>query len=287
MVRPWVQTDVPLRLLPRHAGASGRGRQRHADRALHRGGCRLHPGAQGPALLPLPGPLDAPRAAWRVAAVRRPLGERPLRRRRRDHRLERRPGARRAAGRRRRAQHARRLHQRQRAVDGHAAPHAGRSSNRAHRRGQRRSAAGKQGHDLGGRHPGAVPRAVARAHPGRRRSVPTWRRRWTSCPPSPASSVCRCRRAGPWTDRTSARFSRACAPSPVEWYVYNYNGRVEGVRDRRWKLHLTFPEKSEPVAALFDLLVDPSERWDVAAEHPDIVSRLRERLRQFAAGLAR
>ena len=82
-------------------------------------------------------------------------------------------------------------------------------------------------------------------------------------------------------------FLEGITPSPVEWYVYNYNGRVEGVRDRRWKLHLTFPEKSEPVAALFDLLVDPSERWDVAAEHPDIVSRLRERLRQFAAGLAR
>ena len=82
-------------------------------------------------------------------------------------------------------------------------------------------------------------------------------------------------------------FLEGRAPSPVEWYFYNYNGRVEGVRDRRWKLHLTFPEKSEPVAALFDLLADPSERWDVAAEHPDVVSRLRERLRQFTAGLVR
>ena len=45
-------------------------------------------------------------------------------------------------------------------------------------------------------------------------------------------------------------FLEGRAPSPVEWYVYNYGGRVEGVRDRRWKLHLTFPEKSEPVAAL-------------------------------------
>ena len=49
-------------------------------------------------------------------------------------------------------------------------------------------------------------------------------------------------------------FLEGRAPSPVEWYVYNYSGRVEGVRDRRWKLHLTFPAKSEPVAALFDLL---------------------------------
>ena len=82
-------------------------------------------------------------------------------------------------------------------------------------------------------------------------------------------------------------FIESRAPSPVEWYVYNYGGRVEGVRDRRWKLHLTFPEKSEPVAALYDLSLDPSERWDVAAEHQDIVTRLRERLRRFAAELAR
>jgi hypothetical protein len=78
-------------------------------------------------------------------------------------------------------------------------------------------------------------------------------------------------------------FLEGRASSPVEWYIYNYNGRVEGVRDRRWKLRLTFPAKSEPVAALYDLLVDPSERWDVAAEHPDIVSRLQDRMRQFAA----
>ena len=77
-------------------------------------------------------------------------------------------------------------------------------------------------------------------------------------------------------------FLEGRTPSPVEWYFYNYNGRVEGVRDRRWKLHYTFPEKGEPVAALYDLLLDPSERWDVAADHPDVVSRLSERMRQFA-----
>jgi len=82
-------------------------------------------------------------------------------------------------------------------------------------------------------------------------------------------------------------FLEGRAPSPVEWYFYNYNGRVEGVRDRRWKLHLTFPEKGEPATELFDLSVDPSERWDVAAEHPDVVSRLRERMRQFAAEIVR
>ena len=83
-------------------------------------------------------------------------------------------------------------------------------------------------------------------------------------------------------------FLEGRAPSPAEWFFYyNSGGRLEGVRDRRWKLHLTFPEKGEPVTELFDLLADPSERWNVAAEHPDIVARLSERMRQFAAELAR
>jgi arylsulfatase A-like enzyme len=83
-------------------------------------------------------------------------------------------------------------------------------------------------------------------------------------------------------------FLQGKGPSPDEWFFYyDAGGRLEGVRDRRWKLHLTFPEKAEPVAALFDLWVDPSERWDVAAEHSDIVTRLSERMRQFAGDVAR
>ncbi len=83
-------------------------------------------------------------------------------------------------------------------------------------------------------------------------------------------------------------FLEGRAPSPDEWFFYyDSGGRLEGVRDRRWKLHLTFPEKAEPAVALFDLSVDPSERWDVAAEHPEIVARLNERMRQFAAEVAR
>jgi arylsulfatase A-like enzyme len=83
-------------------------------------------------------------------------------------------------------------------------------------------------------------------------------------------------------------FLEGKAPSPDEWFFYyDAGGRLEGVRDRRWKLHLTFPEKAEPAAALFDLSVDPFERWDVAADHPDIVSRLSERMRQFAGEIAK
>ena len=83
-------------------------------------------------------------------------------------------------------------------------------------------------------------------------------------------------------------FLEGKGPSPAEWFFYyNSGGRLEGVRDRRWKLHLDFPAKGEPLTELFDLLADPSERWNVAAGHPDMVARLQERMRQFAAETAR
>ena len=77
-------------------------------------------------------------------------------------------------------------------------------------------------------------------------------------------------------------------PSPDEWFFYFRSGssRPEGVRDRRWKLHLTFPDTGEPTVALYDLALDPAERFDVAAGHADIVARLSARLRQFAAEIA-
>jgi len=82
-------------------------------------------------------------------------------------------------------------------------------------------------------------------------------------------------------------FLEGRSPSPDEWFCYFNNGRLEGVRDRRWKLHLTFPDQGEPAAGLFDLSLDPAERFDVAGEHPDIVLRLRERMQRFAGELGR
>jgi len=42
-----------------------------------------------------------------------------------------------------------------------------------------------------------------------------------------------------------------------------------------------------PITALFDLEADLEERHDVAAEHPEIVARLRDRIRQYVASMAR
>jgi hypothetical protein len=56
------------------------------------------------------------------------------------------------------------------------------------------------------------------------------------------------------------------------------------VRDARWKLRL---RKNQPdnrvIAELYDLSLDPSERYDVAAAHPDTVERLYAQMRQFAS----
>jgi arylsulfatase A-like enzyme len=85
----------------------------------------------------------------------------------------------------------------------------------------------------------------------------------------------------------------AGARSPRESFLYYDNGRLEGVRDGRWKLWFgreperasmpgAFPpggERGAQAAApatvrLFDLYADVAETNNVAHEHPDIVARL-------------
>jgi hypothetical protein len=54
------------------------------------------------------------------------------------------------------------------------------------------------------------------------------------------------------------------------------------VRDARWKLRVNTLAAGETAVELYDLLLDPSERWDVAADHADIVQRLSGRMRAFS-----
>ena len=80
----------------------------------------------------------------------------------------------------------------------------------------------------------------------------------------------------PWLAGTEA--------SPNEVFFYVYPDVVRGVRDRRWKLHVRRPSPDEPLRAeLYDLEFDPYERFDVAADRPDIVLRLRTEMESFAA----
>jgi arylsulfatase A-like enzyme len=71
--------------------------------------------------------------------------------------------------------------------------------------------------------------------------------------------------------------------------LYYFHGRVlEAVRVGPWKLRLSRhlrPElkKEDPIPPeLYDLDLDPGEHYDVAADHPEIVARLRARMLGFA-----
>jgi arylsulfatase/arylsulfatase A len=83
------------------------------------------------------------------------------------------------------------------------------------------------------------------------------------------------------------------AVSPYEHFFYYRSGELQAVRSGKWKLHVPhrYPSmvgakvgadgmpgrytQGEIGVALYDLEADPGERLDVAAEHPDVVERLR------------
>ncbi len=75
-----------------------------------------------------------------------------------------------------------------------------------------------------------------------------------------------------WAGRT--------AHSPRREFVYHRGSAVQGIRVGPWKLR--FGEGAE----LFHLDRDPAERYNVAAEHPEIVARLRQRIADFESRVA-
>ena len=64
-------------------------------------------------------------------------------------------------------------------------------------------------------------------------------------------------------------------------FFYLNGKRLDGVRDPRWKLRVN-ADGAAPRLELYDLLSDPSERYDAAAAHPDVVKRLADRAVAFA-----
>jgi arylsulfatase A-like enzyme len=85
--------------------------------------------------------------------------------------------------------------------------------------------------------------------------------------------------------RETLRRGNAAPPSHDYFYYYNFT-QLEAVRDSRWKLVLpriapsphiswlgNYVEAVEKVQ-LFNLIADPGETTDLAAEHPKIVARL-------------
>lgn len=74
------------------------------------------------------------------------------------------------------------------------------------------------------------------------------------------------------------------AASPRRTFYYLRESRLEAVRDGQWKLRFSTDGRAgaaaadPPVPELYDLEVDPSERYNRASEHPAVVTRLREML---------
>ena len=62
-----------------------------------------------------------------------------------------------------------------------------------------------------------------------------------------------------------------------EWEATVEAAKHRGLYLGRWKL-LELPTARGLKVELYDLTTDPAERRDVAAEHPDVVARLREQL---------
>ena len=60
---------------------------------------------------------------------------------------------------------------------------------------------------------------------------------------------------------------------PERMLLYDNGGTAEAIRMGPWKLRV-----SDERVELYHLLDDPSERYDQAAAHPDVVTRLRARL---------
>jgi len=82
-------------------------------------------------------------------------------------------------------------------------------------------------------------------------------------------------------------------PSPVKHYFYFTGRRLDGVRDKTWKLRIAPPADDwsspehmtgkEPIQlTLYNLKDDPFEQFNLAAEFPGEVTRLREVMERMA-----
>ncbi len=90
-----------------------------------------------------------------------------------------------------------------------------------------------------------------------------------------------------------SRLLEGAAKSPRdEFLYYARNGQIEGIREGDWKLLVKSPEsKSESDRAaqsevlLFNLAEDLGERHNLAAEKPELITRLRRRMLELDAAI--
>ena len=87
----------------------------------------------------------------------------------------------------------------------------------------------------------------------------------------------------PFDGRDIMPWLEGVEPSPDELFFYVHPDVVRGVRDTRWKLVVRRPSPEDDLRAeLYDLESDPYERFHVAADHADMVERLRGEMTRFA-----
>ena len=76
--------------------------------------------------------------------------------------------------------------------------------------------------------------------------------------------------------------------SPRQRFYYFAGHGLEAVRENQWKLRLcdnplaSSPAGQPPTPELYNLDLDPAERFNVAQDHPEIVLRLAKEIRSFA-----
>jgi arylsulfatase A-like enzyme len=75
------------------------------------------------------------------------------------------------------------------------------------------------------------------------------------------------------------------APSPRKEVVYNIEPFRAGIRDGDWKLIWRAPLPSG--VELYNIAEDPSEKQNLAADHPDKVAALQKRANDLAATMAK
>lgn len=100
------------------------------------------------------------------------------------------------------------------------------------------------------------------------------------------------------TDRTIDGYDvtemlKAVGPSPRDEVLYYRGTRLMAIRKGPWKAHFITqgsyagdnrPTEHDP-PLLFNLDVDPSEKWDVSQQHPDVIERLRAAAQAHQAGV--
>ncbi len=87
----------------------------------------------------------------------------------------------------------------------------------------------------------------------------------------------------PFDGRDLGDFLAAGTASPHDYLFYFREDRLQGVRDSTWKFRLCRDADScAGVPELYQIQQDPYERFNVAADHPDVTARLHNRLTAFA-----